>query len=74
MLCLKDDNAQYGWYNPVGYFAGGYETPEEESARLNEVLKQLKEERIISNIHNDLTIMEMMRHHSICEAKQAIEK
>ena len=64
MHCLKDDKTQYGWYNPVGLFAGGYETPEEENARLNEVFTQVREAKIISNIHNDLTIMEMMRQHA----------
>ena len=71
MYCLKDGRTQYGWYNPVGLFKGGYETPEQENARIFQIFKQVKEAKIVPGIHNDLTIMEMMRHNSVVETEKA---
>ena len=71
MYCLKDGRTQYGWYNPVGLFKGGYETPEEENKRIFTIFKQVKESKILPGIHNELTIMEMMRHNSVVESEKA---
>jgi len=44
MWSLKDNKTLYGWYNPIGWVAGGFETPESENARLLEIAKQIREE------------------------------
>lgn len=44
MYCLKDHRTQYGWYNPIGWVAGGYDSPETENSLLLEIAKQVRSE------------------------------
>ena len=47
MMCLKDDLTQYGWYNPIGWVANGYESAADENARLLEIAKIIREEAVL---------------------------
>jgi len=64
MMSLRDERTQYGWYNPVGWVANGYESAADENSRLLQVAKIIREEAVLPGMLQMLIIMELMRQHS----------